>query len=311
MSTTEAALGLRRQPERVSPHCRPSDYMVSPDTLLEPLPLPSPRRDPPRGVLSPTGPREGIAHRRFWVSGPLSEQVEHLWSVEWSRTGLGPYRARTLPHPSVHLVASATAGGAITSEVVWVQRGPFERTLSGTGWALGVKFVAAGFGRRRAGPAAGRGPSPLAVVLPEAAVASWHAALAGAPDVEARVLATEAWLRAFAPPMTREARAVRDMVALARDTPALTRAEDLAARAGVSLRTLERRFAAHLGVSPKWVIARYRLHEALAQLARVDRASLSALAASLGFADQAHFTRSFKALVGLSPTAYQRAQTRA
>lgn len=46
-----------------------------------------------------------------------------------------------------------------------------------------------------------------------------------------------------------------------------------------------------------------RVHEALLALERTDR-TLAQLAAELGYADQAHFTRDFRALVGVPPSKY-------
>ena len=76
-----------------------------------------------------------------------------------------------------------------------------------------------------------------------------------------------------------------------------------AAISKLDARTLQRRFASRVGVSPKWVVQRYRLHEAAALLARGER-TLAAIAADLGYFDQAHFTRDFKAVVGAPPRAY-------
>ena len=56
------------------------------------------------------------------------------------------------------------------------------------------------------------------------------------------------------------------------------------------------------------VVQRYRLHEAAAQLASRHPpalAALAALAASLGYADQAHFTRDFKRMVGETPRSFR------
>lgn len=51
------------------------------------------------------------------------------------------------------------------------------------------------------------------------------------------------------------------------------------------------------------MLARYRLHDAAAALdAGAD--DLAALAASLGWFDQAHFSRDFRAVVGTTPSAY-------
>jgi AraC-like DNA-binding protein len=59
-----------------------------------------------------------------------------------------------------------------------------------------------------------------------------------------------------------------------------------------------------VGVSPKWVIQRYRLHEAAAQLSRADAPELADLPLQLGYFDQSHFIRDFKAVVGCAPGKY-------
>lgn len=59
-----------------------------------------------------------------------------------------------------------------------------------------------------------------------------------------------------------------------------------------------------MGVPPKWVILRYRVQEAIERAA--PEADWAALAADLGYSDQAHLVRDFTATIGVSPTAYAR-----
>jgi AraC-like DNA-binding protein len=75
---------------------------------------------------------------------------------------------------------------------------------------------------------------------------------------------------------------------------------------GLGLRKLQRLFDDYVGVSPKWVIQRYRLHEAAERIAAGRVADFADLALELGYADQAHFNRDFKKLVGRSPAEYAR-----
>ncbi len=86
--------------------------------------------------------------------------------------------------------------------------------------------------------------------------------------------------------------------------PALTTVELAARRHGCSERTLQRLFRRYVGVGPKWVLQRARLHDAVARIDGGDAPDLAALAADLGWFDQAHFTRDFTAMVGQSPAAY-------
>src|SRR6202044_2078162 len=80
--------------------------------------------------------------------------------------------------------------------------------------------------------------------------------------------------------------------------------------AGLSERKLQRLFSDYVGVSPKWVMRRARLHEAALRVDADGPASVdwAALAADLGYADQAHLTRDFTATLGVPPTRYAAAR---
>jgi AraC-like DNA-binding protein len=87
----------------------------------------------------------------------------------------------------------------------------------------------------------------------------------------------------------------------------INKVEDLAPSTGLGIRALQRLFREYVGISPKWVIRRARLHDAAARLADTGHVNLTRLAHELGYSDQAHFTRDFKAVVGRSPSDYRRA----
>jgi AraC-like DNA-binding protein len=94
------------------------------------------------------------------------------------------------------------------------------------------------------------------------------------------------------------------LVARITDDPALRRVDQLSAASGISVRSLQRLFADYVGVGPKWVMRRARLHEAAAQADSGELIDWAALAADLGYADQAHLTREFTATIGVPPTRY-------
>jgi AraC-like DNA-binding protein len=88
----------------------------------------------------------------------------------------------------------------------------------------------------------------------------------------------------------------------------------LARGAGVSARTLERRFAAAVGLTPKVLCRVARLQHAVgrARGGGVGGGGVgggggwAAVAAEAGYADQAHLVREFRALVGVAPSAWAR-----
>ena len=68
-------------------------------------------------------------------------------------------------------------------------------------------------------------------------------------------------------------------------------------------RELDHLFREYVGVKPKWVLERIRLHEAAERMADGE-SDWPALALDLGYFDQAHFIKAFKAVVGRSPADY-------
>ena len=79
------------------------------------------------------------------------------------------------------------------------------------------------------------------------------------------------------------------------------RVADVARRVGWSERHLTARFRAETGLAPKEAARVVRFDRARRALATSPRPGLAELAAATGYADQAHLTREWRALTGLSP----------
>lgn len=73
---------------------------------------------------------------------------------------------------------------------------------------------------------------------------------------------------------------------------------------GISPRSLERRFLTQTGLSPKLASRIVRFQAAASVLQKDPRAPLATLAVERGYHDQAHMTREFRELAGLTPAAY-------
>jgi AraC-like DNA-binding protein len=86
--------------------------------------------------------------------------------------------------------------------------------------------------------------------------------------------------------------------------PGLRRVASLADVFGLPERRLQRLFAEYVGVSPKWVMRRARLHEAALCADAGGDVDWATLATDLGYADQAHLTRDFTATLGMPPSRY-------
>jgi AraC-like DNA-binding protein len=116
----------------------------------------------------------------------------------------------------------------------------------------------------------------------------------------------QGWLHRRLPPRDERAEWIATVVERAATDRGITRVEHLASGLGIGVRALQRLFAEYVGVSPKWVIQRYRLHEAAERIAAGEVRDWADLALDLGYADQAHFIRDFRRWVGRSPGDYAR-----
>jgi AraC-like DNA-binding protein len=254
-----------------------------------------------RGILRPEAIGRVFSLQRTPPADDLAHLVERHWVVGWDLADRPPYRQEVAGHPCVNLVFEPHGAA-----VFGVQRRPDSRVLSGSGWAVGTKFRPGGFSPFHTRPVHELTDrfAPLHAVFGDdgATLARDGAA---APDPAAKIAAVEAFLRARLPPPDPEVELVQDVVADMLEVPPGLTVDEVARRHAVSTRTLQRLFRRHVGVGPKWVLRRYRLHEAAEQLAAGERDDWTSLALDLGYFDHAHFIRDFRAAVGRSPAEYE------
>jgi AraC-like DNA-binding protein len=258
----------------------------------------------PRGVLNTaTADPRRYQHARYHPSPDLELYVEHYWSVAWDLRGLAPERAETLPHPSVHMIFERSVGGRIAG----VARGKFTRVLEGEGGVLAAKFTPGGFHPFAGVPISTFADATVRVgdVFGADGDTLEQAVLSATTDAS-RIEIVEGFLRRRRPAPDEDVPSVTGMVFSVAQDRSILSVDDLAERYGMNKRMLQRLFAKYVGASPKWVIQRYRLHEAAERLTADPSLAQSSLAADLGYSDQAHFIRDFKAVVGTSPAAYAR-----
>ena len=239
-------------------------------------------------------PAGTLRHVRYHASADLTFWVEHYWIVEWNL--VEPYVAQNLPHPSVHLVI-----GDDDARVVGVVTGKFERRLDGRGRVFGIKMRPGAFR-----PILGRAVSTITdgQLLLGDLLPGLEDAVRRITDDHGRIASAEAILRGQLPARDEAIEEVNQIIDLVLANHQITKVDDLVRVSGVRKRSLQRLFYEYVGVSPKWVISRYRLHEALERAASGGSIDWTSVAHELGYFDQAHFIRDFKRLVGMTPTQY-------
>lgn len=256
------------------------------------------KRDPMRGVLADVQDTERFDVARWEPPDDLRPWISHLWRVRWSLPPGEIYVAHTLPLPVVHVVFEADGGANVVGPIPM----RFERRLEGSHGVLGVHVRPAVFRLlspvplgdlrdRRVDAGELLGPEVLDVArrLPALAEPERHRAVC-------------AWLRAALPPIPADLAALRDAVEHCLEGHIGT-VPELAAAVGLSERTLQRHCQNAIGWTPRQIVQRHRIHEALARL-DAGACHIATLALDLGYSDQAHFCREFKGLTGVTPREY-------
>jgi len=253
-----------------------------------------------RHAPSPPIHRYQSAHqdlvRSYWIP------VWELGSLVWKQS--------VLQYPVCLIVIASEY-----SRFYGVRTGLSEVELTGSGWAVGVMLQ----------PASGRllwgAPvheltdrevdlQTLGALDMDRLVSSVHDAMAAAPaEPSNHRRAVSAYEQAVAGlgPIDDDGRLVNEIVTRVESDPGILRVEQVATEFGLRTRTLQRLIRDRLGLSPKWLIQRRRLHDAVASLKRGE-ISLARLASSIGYSDQAHFTRDFVRVTGMTPAEFSGVQ---
>lgn len=266
----------------------------------DPIPV-DPASKPARGLLHRQTSFEHFELTRFEPSEDLRDWVEHHWMILFDLGDRPPYTQQNLSHPNQHVVIDSRGESGLFGAAT----GLFTTTLAGSGRVFATKFWPGAFR-----PFFGRAVSALTdASLPVETTfsrtsADLEAEFEGLNDPVGMAERMEAMFRARLPEPDDRAGLARRIVTFAEANLELVSAGQLAEAFGLGLRALQRLFDEYVGVSPKWVIDRYRMLEAVETLNAGAPDSLTELAHRLGYFDQAAFNHAFEKLTGKSPGAF-------
>ena len=248
---------------------------------------------------------------RWGPAADLAPLVRRYWVPTWSVPAGQEAEQQVLQYPVCLIVVADSY-----ARFYGVQPGLSTTTLRGDGWAVGVMLQPAAGALLTGGsvaPWTGR-HAPLADALCatapsqdlDALVRGIHGDMAPAPTDPGRQHAAtdrvDAFLRRYLP-VDEEGLLVDAVVAAVEEDPDVRRVSQLCERFATTERTLQRLTRRRLGLSPKWLVQRRRLHEAAGRL-REHRTTLADLAADLGYADESHLSRDFRRVTGMTPGAF-------
>jgi AraC-like DNA-binding protein len=241
---------------------------------------------------------------RFTPAPALADLVRRYWLPVWSLPEGATTVQRVLQYPVCLVVVSEAY-----ALVVGPSTGLSTQELTGRGWALGTMLQPAAGALLLGRPVSELTDSamPLETVpaLDGADLArEVREAIAGDPlddDRQLRAVAVVERALSALLPVDEEGLLVNAVVEHVEGDSGVHRVGQVCEKFALTERTLQRLTARRIGLSPKWLVQRRRLHEAAELLRQQERPDLARVAADLGYADQAHFGRDFRTVTGLTP----------
>ncbi len=255
-----------------------------------------------RAHLKDAGDSSHVMYR-YKTDAEFDGFLQLFWIPVWSVPPGEQAPQRVLQYPVCLLV--------ITREYArfyGVVSGLLTTRLTGNGWAVGLMFApAAGFLLARESVAAytDRFVDVTEVLGRDGVSLVERVRGAMAPDphsIDGHDSAMAAYADALRPllPVDREGELVNQLVAYVEEDSEVLRVAQLCDAFDLTERALQRLVHRRLGLTPKWLIQRRRLQEAAERL-RHQPTTTGAVAALLGYADQAHFIRDFSRVTSMTP----------
>lgn len=131
-----------------------------------------------------------------------------------------------------------------------------------------------------------------------------HARLYESPSLASRINLLETWLLRLLARGKERSPLIPYSLTLLRSGSGQASIPTIAQKLAVSQRHLERLYQSQVGMSPKQYARLLRVESARLALKQGAHHTITELAVELGFYDQPHFIREFRAVVGMTPSAY-------
>lgn len=258
----------------------------------------------PKGVLHPTTGEQKFTLLRYEPSLEAGYFVKHYWIVRWDLRFQEPHTQTVIAHPNVNLVFEKN-----NTRIYGVAKSTSMHLLQQQGWVIGIKFKPGGFYPFFQEPVSTITGKSLGIEKVFGIAAEpLEAEILNQTDDEGMVARVESFLVERLPERDPNVELVSSMVTAIQEDRSIMKVEDAVRLTGINKRTMQRLFDRYVGVSPKSVIQRYRLHEAAVRIDQGEVGDWLDLSTELGYYDHSHFIRDFRAVVGLSPEEYRKSK---
>jgi AraC-like DNA-binding protein len=255
---------------------------------------------PSMGILNLHSGEQKFKLSRYAPSGDIGFFVKHFWIVRWDLTGAEPYLQDVIPNPCVNLVIEPNKTG-----IYGAAKYKYSYLIKDKGCVIGVKFKPGGFYPFIKQPVSSLINNPLAIrpVFDIEARTLEDTMLSHTEDAKMVELA-ESFIRPKLPEKDPAITLINRIIDRIVEDHWITKVDDICKAFDMNKRKLQRLFDQYVGVSPKWVIKLYRLQNAAETIDHDKNHDRLKLAVDLGYHDQSHFIKDFKAVIGKTPDEY-------
>jgi AraC-like DNA-binding protein len=253
-----------------------------------------------QGILHAEVGKQKFRLTRYAPADDLKYLIERYWVTEWDLRGQDPYSQIILAHPNINMVIEPN-----NTRIYGIAKTTTSHLLQGQGRVIGIKFRLGGFypfWEQPISKLAGQSIDSRDIFGEDARTLEDE--VLATDDEEQKVLLLESFLRARLPKHDGNVELVNRMIDTMVADREMLKVDDIVDRFNINKRTLQRLFNRYVGTSPKWVLQRYRLHDAASRIESGEVVDWSRLSLELGYYDQAHFIKDFKAIIGNSPEEY-------
>lgn len=251
------------------------------------------------GVMHHSDSQKYYRLRRYVPDTRLVNLVEQYWLVNWQLKNGREHIQRNLPDPNFHLTFDRQ-GVRLIGPVSKVYQYP----MVASGFVIGVKFNPGSLNVLLESPSSDYVDKELSASKYFGSDVTDIFAVGAEALTDERIVSTlNKFLGRFVEPVTAQQTQVARLLECIKNSSEIYTVAQLAQRADLSVRTLQRLFNQYIGLSPKWLLRKYRLREALAEL-EINKLTMIELATQLEYADQSHLIRDFKDMIGMSPAQY-------
>lgn len=257
-----------------------------------------------------------VQMREFAPSKPLQPFVEFYWQGDFNTPVTGEMRQQVVPNGYVELIIHLTDRHCnLLKDELWtpspdytiigLYTKPYEVRFDDLVQVFGIRFKPEGVYNLFGVPASEfkQDYEDMELVL-DARFGEFCERLREAENSSEKMEIAEDYLRKSLDRNTRDLSYVNRAAEIIRATDSMTRIEDLPDEVYISLRQLEREFKHKIGIPPKRYMRIARLNKVHRLLEADQELEFTKVAFDCGYADQAHFIRDFKSIMGVKPTVF-------